>query len=249
MSEVALNVVIGLVTSVLSGGSVWAWHRAALVSAVHRKAAFFGLVPGGTCLIMMNNHWQKRGSTSHDDVQAMIEIANLAHETGSPIVVMPADELHEGNSDRTEFCIGGPTSNPRTAGHLAAHLPGVRHLSIENEPGPGALIVGGEQFPYERGRLEYALVAKFTPSGSSRPVIVISGHRSLNNRAAIHFLIREYRKLSKTVASLEQFCLVLRTNASATYGHHATELLADVTTAAFAPYQTPSVTTENSPQS
>jgi hypothetical protein len=75
----------------------------------------------------------------------------------------------------------------------------------------------------------------------SRPVCVISGHRALSNRAAVDFLKREYRNLSTTVASLERFCLVLRMNASDTYGHKATELVADVTDAAFAPHQTPSV--------
>ena len=249
MSAVVFNIVIGLVTSVLSGGSVWAWQRAAITTAVHRKAAFFGLASGATCLIVMNNHWQKPGSTSHNDVHAMIEVASLAHETGCPITVLPADELHESNGDRTEFCIGGPTSNPRTAGHMAAHLPGVRHLSNPGALGPSALLVGGEQFPFEHGRLEHALVARFTPLGSSRPVILISGHRSLNNWAAIHFLIREHRNLSKAVASPERFCLVLRMNASATYGHQATELVADVTTAAFTPHQASPATAGNASQS
>jgi hypothetical protein len=249
VSAVVFNIVIGLVTSVLSGGSVWTWHRAALVSAVRRKAAFFGLEPGGTCLIVMNNHWQKPGSTSHYDVHAMIEVAALAHESGCPITVIPADELHEGNDDRTEFCIGGPTSNPRTAGHLAAHLPGVSILPYSAERDSGAIAIGSEQFLFERGRLEHVTVAKFTPVGSSRPVFVICGHRSIDNRAAILFLTREYRNLSKSVGSLDRFCLVLRVNASDTYGHQATELVADVTAVAFAPHHTPPVTTGNSPQS
>lgn len=248
MSAVVFNIVIGLVTSLLSGGSVWAWHRTAIATAVRRKVAFFGLAPGTTCLIVMNNHWQKPGSTSHNDVYAMIEVAALAHETGCPIMVLPADQLRESNGDRTEFCIGGPTSNPRTAGHMAANLPGVKDLSEAGGLGPGALLVGGEQFRFERGRLEHALVARFTPPGSSRSVILISGHRSINNRAAIHFLTREYRNLSKSVASIEQFCLVLRIDASDTYGHQATELVADVTTAAFTPHQASSATIENSSQ-
>jgi hypothetical protein len=248
VSAVVFNIVIGLVTSVVSGGSVWAWHRVAITAAARRKAAFFGLAPGTTCLIVMNNHWQKPGSTSHNDVYTMIEIAALAHEAGCPITVQPTDELHEGNGDRTEFCIGGPNSNPRTAGHMSAYLPGVRQ-GPPKKLGPAALVVGGQRFPFEHKRREYALVAKFTPPGSSRPVIVISGHRALNNRAAIHFLIREYRNLSRTLASLERFCLVLRVNNSGTYGHEATELIADVTDAAFAPHLAASAASRSSSQS
>lgn len=249
MSAVLFNIVIGLATSVLSGGTVWIWQRAAKASVMRRQAAFFGLAPGGTCLIMMNDHWQKPGSTGHNDVHTMIEIAALAYETGCPVEVLPASELHESNGDRTEFCIGGPASNPRTTGHLAAHLPGARHLPNDKQLRPGALVVGGEKFVFEYGRREYALVAKFTPPGSSRPVFVISGQRALANRAAIHFLKREYRNLSSTVTSIERFCLILRVNASETYGHQGTELVADVTVAAFAPHRRSAATTGKPSQS
>lgn len=39
---------------------------------------------------------------------------------------------------------------------------------------------------------------------SSRPVIVIYGQRAIDNRAAIHFLKREWRKLSKAIDSVDQ---------------------------------------------
>jgi hypothetical protein len=58
VSAALLNILIGLVTSVLSGGSVLAWRHVKDARILSRKAAFFG-------------HWQKPGSTSHDDVQAM----------------------------------------------------------------------------------------------------------------------------------------------------------------------------------
>jgi hypothetical protein len=200
---------------------------------VHRRAAFLGLKPGGTCLIVMPNHWQKPGSSSHGDVHTMIEVATLAHEAGCPIAVLPADGLHENNGDRTEFCIGGPTSNPRTAGHLAAYLPGVTYRAFTARRNAGAILVGGRLFGFDHGRQEHALVAKFTPPHSSRPVIVIFGQRSIDNQAAIHFLTREYRSLANTVASADQFCLIVRVASSDTYGYQATELIADVTVAAF----------------
>ncbi len=249
MSAALLNILIGLVTSVLSGGSVLAWRHVKDARILRRKAVFFGLRPGGTCLIIMNNHWQKPGSTSHNDVHTMIEVAALAHEAGCPISVLPADDLRENNGDRTEFCIGGPTSNPRTAGHLATHLPGVRYLPHSTRRDSGAIVVGGKQFLFDHGRRGHALIAKFIPIYSSCPVIVIYGQRSIDNRAAIHFLKREYRKLSRAIDSLDRFCLIIQVTLADTYGYQAAELAADVTDAAFTAHRQSSVVTDDSSQS
>lgn len=235
MSAVLANILIGLVTSVLSAGSVWTWQRARRISVLRRRTAFFGLDPGRTCLIVMNNHWQKPGSTSHNDVQTMIEIAALAYEAGCPISVLPVDDLHESNGDRTEFCIGGPGSNSRATTYLASYLPGVEWRPFDKKPGSGTIIVAGRRYPFEHGRTEHALVAKFTPPQSSSPVILISGQRSIDNRAAINLLKRSYQNLSKTIASLDRFCLIVRINSSDSYGYQAAEIVADATAAAFAP--------------
>jgi hypothetical protein len=245
---VLLNIVIGLVTTVLSGGSVLAWRHMKDARMLRGKAAFFGFRAGGTCLIIMNNHWQKPGSTSHNDVHTMIEVAGLAHEAGCPISVLPADDLHENNGDRIEFCIGGPTSNPRTAGHMAAHLPGVRYRAYSSRRDSGAIVVSGKQFLLDHGQQEHALVAKFIPAHSSSPVIVIYGQRAIDNRAAIHFLKREYRKLAKAVDSVDRFCLIIRVISADTYGYQAAELAADVTDAAFTVPRRTSVTTKASSQ-
>jgi hypothetical protein len=146
VSAALLNIVIGLVTSVLSGGAVLIWRHVTEAHIQRRKAAFFGLSPGGMCLIVLPDHWRHPGSTSHNDVHAMIEVATLAHEVGCPISVLSTDGVREFSEDRTEFCIGGPTSNPRTASHLASHLPGVSYRPYRLEPDPGAIIVGGMKF-------------------------------------------------------------------------------------------------------
>jgi hypothetical protein len=109
-----------------------------------------------------------------------------------------------------------------------------------------AFVVGGRSFFWERGNQEYALVARFTPAESSRPVIVICGQTAIANRAAIDFVKREYRTLSKLVASIDRFCLMVRVNSIATYGHEAAELACDVSEAAFTPHRQPSATTGNS---
>lgn len=233
MSAVLLNIVIGLATSVLSGGSIWLLQRVRGTRILRGKAALCGLESGGTCLIVMNNHWRKPGTTAHDDVYTMIDVAALAYEAGCEVTVSPVEELHEGNGDRTEFCIGGPISNTRTAGHLAEHLPGVTHRTFTKRE-RADIIVGARRFTMEAGRREHALIAKFTPPQSSRPVILISGQTSTANRAAVHLLRRDYRKLSKAVGSTERFCIVAGVTSAAAFGHQSVEIVADVTEAAFA---------------
>jgi hypothetical protein len=235
MSAAAINVLIGLVTSVVSGCGVWAWQRVARARFVDRERAFFGIGRGGTCLIVLNHKWSMPGSTAHEDVHALIELATLAREAGAGIEVRSCDEIHESNGDRTEFCIGGPDSNPRTAGHLAAHLPGVRQRPFGTRRDAGALVVGNQRFSYEPDRHVHALVARFTPAGASRPVILVSGQTAMANRAAVIFLKRDYRKLMRTLPALDRFCLILRVVAPKVYGPELAELHKDVTAAAFGP--------------
>src|SRR6516225_8751279 len=123
VSSVLANIAIGLVTSVIGGGAVWLWQRARNVRTLRRKERFFGIEPGGTCLIVMNNKYNMPGSTHHNDVHAMIEIATLASSIGSAVLIESCNDFQGVNGNRTEFCIGGPASNPRTAAHVAAHLP------------------------------------------------------------------------------------------------------------------------------
>lgn len=242
MSVALVNIVIGLATSVIGGGSVWLLERAKNARVRHRQERFFGLAPGGTCLIVMNNKFNMPGSAHHNDVQAMIEIATLASSAGSAVIIESCNDFHGLNGDRTEFCVGGPAggSNPRTGGHVAANLPGVT-LSLFDPalPDSMAISVGSEQFRREPGSQEYALVAKFTPPGSTRPVIIICGQTALANRAAIGYLKREYRQLSKVLPSVDRFCIIVRAAAVGTYGHQAAELASDVSAAAFRPRRKP----------
>jgi hypothetical protein len=233
VSSALINILIGLVTSVLSGTAVLLWRQAAGTRVLRRKAAFFGLRPGGNCLIVMNNHWQLPGSTSHDDVKVMLQAATLAQEAGSQVSLIMADKPPHQQESCVEFCIGGPFSNPRTAAHLAAYLPSVRFRPISDKRSSGAIVVAGRQFTYKRGQQEYALIARFTPRHSSDPVFLICGQRSIDNLAAITFLKREYRLLSKSHGMGTDFCLVIRVISPDTYGYLAAQLEADVTAPVF----------------
>jgi hypothetical protein len=229
VSAALLNIVIGLITSILGGGSVWLYERAKKARFLRRRAAFFGIEPGGTCLIVLNNKYNMPGSTHHQDVYAMIEVIALASETGAKVDIESCDDFRGSNGDRTEFCIGGPGSNPRTSGHMASHLPGVSLRPFD----PGArdsmsFVAGDQAFPLDPGNQEYALVAKFTPREASRPVMVICGQTAITNRAAVGFLKREYGNLSKVLASIDRFCIMVRVPATGTYGHEAAELASDI---------------------
>jgi hypothetical protein len=234
VSAVLVNIAIGLATSIFSGGGVWLWQRARNSSALRRKAAFFGIEPGRTCLIVLNHKHSSPGSTAHSDVHALIEAAGLAMELGSKVSVKSCDDVFGNSADGTEICIGGPyESNPRTAGHLAAYLPGARMRPHSTQRDSLALVVGNEQFRIDKGTEEYALVAKFTPPNAGGPVILVCGQTSVTNRAAVHFLKRDYRELMKSLPSTERFCLILRIVSSKVYGHEMVRLERDVTREAF----------------
>ncbi|MEV3870097.1 hypothetical protein [Streptomyces sp. NPDC049906] len=222
-------------TSLLGGAIVWAWERAKRRRAVNRRAAFFGVRPGQTCLVVLGNKWNAPGTATYRDVWAAMEVALLAGELGCRIE-METGTYRGGNGDRTEFCVGGPTggANLRTGGHLAAHLPGVvMHPYDAEHPDSVAIEVDGEKYPYDKGNEEYVLVAKFTPEESDRPVFLVAGQTSTTNLAAIHLLRRDHEEIAGGLASLERFCLVVRVSGISTYAFHRAEVVRDVTGAAF----------------
>lgn len=233
--SVLTNIAVGLVTSLLGGGFVWLGERAKRARAVNRRAAFFGVRPGQTCLLVLGNKHNSPGTAHYRDVEAVMELALLAGDLGCHVSVESGD-FRGGNGDRTEFCVGGPTggANLRTGGHLTAHLPGVViHPYNGTRPDSVAIEVGGEKFLFDRGNQEYALVAKFTPAESESPVFVVAGQTSTANLAAIHFLRREYAQVSKELSSVERFSVVIKVSDIGTYEFHRAELERDVTAAAF----------------
>ncbi|WP_406279053.1 hypothetical protein OHT93_38650 [Streptomyces sp. NBC_00191] len=234
MSSVLTNILIGLITSLITGTSVWLWQRAKSASVGRRKAAFFGISPGQTCLIILNHHHRSPWTMAHHDIRALLEVATLVDQLGGQITVEAAAEIRGSNGDRTEFCIGGPETNQRSAGHLAYHLPGIAFRPFSEQPDALAIVVGDRQFLWTRGEQEYAVVARFTPQGASRPVLLICGQLGNTNRAAVHFLKNQYQDLATSLASTERFCLIVRVSATSVYGHELVQLEQDVTTEAFA---------------
>ncbi|MET9998626.1 hypothetical protein ACIPM5_29085 [Streptomyces microflavus] len=234
--SVIVNVLVGLATSLIGGACVWLWERSKRSRTVRRKAAFFGVVPGETCVIIIGNKHNLPDVTNRKDVRAIIEVATLAGQLGCDVVTESSNEYRGSNDARTEFCIGGPLgdANVRTGGHLAAHLPGVSILPYSQEAESAAFVVGGHRYLFEKGRLEYSLVAKFTPPESTHPVFLVCGHSSLANQAAIHYLKRHYRDVARSLNSLDRFCILIKVPDIGTYGFQAAALERDITRVAFA---------------
>lgn len=234
MSAALVNIVTGLVATIISGAAVWLWQRGSRARMLRRKAAFFGLRSGQDCLIVMNRHWHSPDAVASSDVYALLDIASLADELGCAISVQSSNELREGIGDRPEFCIGGPDSNTRTAAHLTSFLPGVMFKPYSMVREFVEIVVGDKRFVREPDKLEYALVAKFTPSNTAKPVFLICGQTPITNHAAFHFLRRHHRALTKTLPSIDRFGLIVRVTLPAVYGHKMVDVEEDVTMAAFA---------------
>ncbi|MFE5207010.1 hypothetical protein [Streptomyces sp. NPDC056600] len=224
-------------TSLIGGGCGWLWERGKRSRTLRRKAAFFGVVPGEPCLVVVGNKHGLPDVTHRKDVDVIAEIAALAGQFGSDVVTESSNTFRGSNDDRTEFCVGGPLgeANVRTGGHLAAHLPGVRVLPYrEGHPDSVALVVGEHRYPFDKNVQEYALVAKFTPPEASRPVLLLCGQSPLANRAAVHHLRRRYAEVARALESVDRFCIVIKVPEIRTYGYQAATLERDVTREAFA---------------
>ncbi|MBC3993886.1 hypothetical protein H8N00_34445 [Streptomyces sp. AC563] len=233
--SVLANVSIGLLTSVLGGCLVWLWERGKHTRTLNRKGAFFGVRPGGTCLIVLGNKHDAPGAAHHRDVRATVELAMLAGELGCTVTV-ESDDFRGSNGDHTEFCVGGPLggANARTAGHLSAHLPGVTFHPYGPEGDDSVAIeVAGQRYRFDPGNQSYALVAKFTPQEFRRPIILVCGQSAVANQAAIHFLRREYAQVAARLATVERYCVLIKVSGITTYDYHRAEFVGDVTGAAF----------------
>ncbi|MFE1441681.1 hypothetical protein [Streptomyces sp. NPDC058739] len=235
MLSLLANVAIGLLTSLVGLGLGSLWERGRHRRALYRKAAFFGTRPGEQCVIVVGTKHGQPGTTQQRDLRAVVELTVLLSELGCRVSVESGD-LRGSNGDRAEFCVGGPIggSNPRTGGHLTAHLPGLTITPFSDRPDSVAIVVGGESYYFDRGHQEYAVVAKFTPPESSRPVLLVCGQSSVANQAAVHFLRREYARVATSVTSVDRYCLLVKVSHIDVYSFHRSELERDVSVEAFA---------------
>lgn len=201
-----------------------------------RRQRFFGLPPHSECLLVVDRETSTgEWSVTRNDVFALLELSSLIKDCGANADVIPHDMAQQGFGERTEFCIGGPVSNRRTAAHLQSLLPGV---SVDTESGSapdrGAFTIGGERHLLEKGTSEHVLLARLTAGqdAGARPVFLLCGQHSITHQAAARYLARHHTRLMRKYGTSGDFCVLLRVSNSQAYGPDVVELVADVTRAA-----------------
>ena len=232
MQDLAVN----LLASVLAGAAVWVAQRLLSYRRLARERAFFGLAGGATCRLVVGRHASAgdERSVHRNDVAALVELATIVRECGARPDLYAGANAPTGVGRVTEFCVGGPTSNPRTEAHMRAMLPGV---AMAEYRGPGdelTLAIGEARYARDPDRREYAVVARCAGAGG-RPVFVLIGQTAVTNLAAARFLGANHRALRRTYGERADFCLVLRVIEPGAYRADRVELEADVTAEATTP--------------
>jgi hypothetical protein len=223
------DLLINLLASVIAGLAVWLAGRLVRYRRLARERAFFGLAGGAACVLSAPRHFSspRENSVHRRDVAALVELATVARECGARADLSGDRELASEFGRQTEFCVGGPGANPRTATHLRTILRGITF------PEPGLTVVGGEEYTVENGVAEYVVLARAWGPARGRPVFILAGQTAPTNLAAARYLAGEHRRLFRTYGADRPFCLVLRVVEPAIYGTDFTELVADVTAVAF----------------
>lgn len=226
------DLLINLLASVIAGAAVWLTQRLLHRRRLSRERAFFGLTMGGTCLLSVARHFSspQKASVHRRDVAALVELATLARECGARADLANDGALAQGFGRTTEFCVGGPSGNPRTATHLRTILRGVSFAG-----GADTIRVGGAEYRFDPGVAEYVVLARAWGPARDRPVFVLAGQTAPTNLAAARYLDAQHRTLSRRYGSDRPFCLVLRVVEPRVYGVDFVELAADVTEEAFHP--------------
>ncbi|SDJ57304.1 hypothetical protein [Streptomyces indicus] len=235
MSEALRIVVIAAAVAVVAVALGWYartyfWRR-----KLRRKQAFFGLPQNSESLLVVN---RDAGGPdlmiSRNDVFALLELSALIKDCGAHAQLITHDSAQQGFGERTEFCVGGPSSNRRMAAHMHSLLPGVR-VNTDPEPGPdrGAFQIGSERYRMEPGITEYVILARLTAGQGreARPVFLFCGQRAVTNQAATRYLAKHHERLTRKYGG-NSFVLLLKVVNSQAYGPDVVELVADVTRAA-----------------
>jgi hypothetical protein len=235
------DLLINLAASVVAGTAVWLAQRLLRLRRLARKRAFFGITAGSECLLSVAKHHDSphRLSVHRRDVAALVEIATIVRDCGGRSELVSENDVPPGIGRLTEFCVGGPVSNPRTAAHLAAILRGVR---IEPDAdGSFLLSIGDTAFRRGSNNEEYVVLARAWGPAGGQPVFILSGPTARTNLAAAGFLARNDRELHRRYGATKRFCLVLRVVDGASYGSDFTEIATDATGSAFEPAAVPTV--------
>ncbi|MDK1472178.1 hypothetical protein QNO07_01850 [Streptomyces sp. 549] len=240
MDDSLRDLILVLAAAALGAGIGWCVRTLLWRRKLRRRQRFLGLPDNSECLLVVNRDAGGDGAVGRNDVFALLELSALVKDCRSHVQVVSADTARQGFGERTEFCVGGPVSNRRTAAHLQSLLPGVR-INTASEPGPdrGCFTVGSERYRLESGVAEYVLLARLTAGQDARPVFLLCGQRSVTSQAAARYLARNQARLARKHGINGNFCLLLKVANSDAYGADVVELVADVTRAASDPPPAP----------
>ncbi|MFE3034219.1 hypothetical protein ACFXKY_21595 [Streptomyces canus] len=243
MTDDVRNIVLGVVAAGISAALGWLARTYLWRRKLRRKQAFFGLPANSESLLVVNRDAGSTDLSVHRyDVFALLELSALIKDCGAHAEVITQDAARQGFGERTEFCVGGPTSNRRMMAHIAAMLPGVLVKVDASDPGPVRMTyqIGSERYLLEKGVSEYVLLARLTAGqpGQSRPVFLFCGQTAITNQAATRYLARNHERLFRKYGD-NSFVLLLKVVNSQAYGPDVAELVADVTRAAQTPLPTP----------
>ncbi|WP_055493723.1 hypothetical protein [Streptomyces sp. TP-A0356] len=241
MNDDVRNIALGVIAAGISAALGWLARTYLWKRKLRRRQAFFGLPDNSESLLVVNREAGGPELTvMRHDVFALLELAALIKDCGANAQVVAHDAAQQGFGERTEFCVGGPSSNRRMAAHLHSLLPGIQ-VNTDPEPGPerGAFRIGGELYRLESGSAEYVILARLTADlgNGARPVFLFCGQRAITNQAATRYLARHHDRLARKYGN-GSFVLLLKVVNSGAYGPDVVELVGDVTRAAQAPAPT-----------
>ncbi|MGW2375329.1 MULTISPECIES: hypothetical protein [Kitasatospora] len=239
MNDNVLNVLLGLVASAISAGLGWLAQALRRRRTVERVRAFFGLPAGSECLIVVPRSigaGSDAGTVTRRDAYALMSLAGLVEGCGARAEIVAHDSAKRGLGAKTEFCIGGPVSNERTAAHLAWGLPGAV-VTSGADPGSNVIVVGDRDFTADEEHV-HTLLARIATADGGRPVFLVSGQTGTANQAGVRYLVAHHRELARRHGRNGTFALVLRVVKPRAYGPDMVELAADVTAEALRPSPT-----------
>jgi hypothetical protein len=152
------DLLINLLASIIAGGAVWFGQRLVRYRLVEQQRRFLGIWPGEDIFLYVSKHSSspRAKSVHRDDVAALMELATAIKQCGGRPVLVPLEEKSSSPRPATEFCVGGPFANPRTAAHLRAELPGIVFGSQDPQQDLLSFHVGARRFEHLADHEEYA---------------------------------------------------------------------------------------------
>jgi len=241
------QVLIGLACGVVAAGAACLLHRHRCRTDRSGGAPLalgrdlLGLCPPTACRIVVGGHaaTSRRFNLHHADLAALVELSVLVRRHGCGVRYLPHERAPRDLGAVTEFCLGGPAVNGRTAEHLRWLLPGVRLDGPDESPEEVTLRVGDRAWPRLPDVEEYALLARVYGTSGAAPVVLLCGQTAEADHAAVRYLADEHRRLARRYPPGQPFCLLLRVVAPGAYGSGVVLPVGDVTAQALAAPTTP----------